>query len=70
MAGVIRFESVDGPLLFGGAVVDGRELVIWLRPSIWLAARDPEMSNKLFEHGFNGAVVEALTWPARNRRDH
>jgi len=66
----VRFESVDGPLLYGSAVVDGREQVIWLRPSIWLAARDPEMSKKLFEHGFNGAVVEALTWPARYRRDH
>ena len=40
---MVQFESVNGPILYGGAVIDRDSQVIWLRPSIWLAARDPEM---------------------------
>ena len=66
----VQFESIDGPILYGAAVVDGDTLVMWLRPSIWLAARDPKINDAIHHHGFCGYEEPIWVWQPRGRDDH
>jgi len=67
---MVQFESVNGPILYGGAVRDGGELVMWLRPSIWLAARQSNINQTIFERGFTGEVRPLWTMYTRGGFDH
>ncbi len=56
----VRARLITKGILRGGAVCDGRELVIWLVPSITTAIHFPDSNRLIFEHCFDPKYIEQV----------